>query len=296
MDQPASTSRILKHRSIEEDLPVFSEPELHHGIPLRIPGRRVFSEESQEEAGNAYRLKGILRHAQARLDPTPVEIAPVEFTPLQPVRVDASEYTGKPTETTDHAGTPGDQLKPSWQEQMEAEVARAREEAYEEGYAAAREALEVEFEEVAQTIQNDVRRLHELCASFITDAEPALVNLAFEVAQAILDAPLPSGIKGVSARTISESIEQMAGSGLIEVSLHPVDFLRLQEAGTVEQLESLHASLRWEPNPELKQGDWFVQSPVAMIRHIEKEMIDALKSRIGLLTAVQSRSDKKKER
>lgn len=72
-----------------------------------------------------------------------------------------------------------------------------------------------------------------------------LVELALEVAETLLDAPLPESIRGVSARTLTEAVEQLARSAPLEISMHPVDFLRLQEQGVIAQLESRHPDLHW---------------------------------------------------
>mgnify|MGYP001220138896 CR=1 FL=1 len=122
------------------------------------------------------------------------------------------------------------------------------------------------------------QRWHE----FIEDSKPVLLEIAVDVAEALLDAPLPESIRGASARAIAEAVEELAGTGTLTVSLHPVDYQRLQEKGLIDQLNANHErSLRWHPDPERPEGDWSVESPAAVIRHYKSEILDTVDQLLG---------------
>ena len=116
--------------------------------------------------------------------------------------------------------------------------------------------------------------------SYVRQCEPILADLAFQVAETLLDAPLPTHIKSVSTKALSSAIEHLAADPPVDISLHPVDFLHLQETGLIEQLRATHERLRWHPDSTLKQGDWKVQSPQGAIRRLQEELVAALRQRL----------------
>jgi flagellar assembly protein FliH len=174
-----------------------------------------------------------------------------------------------------------------WEVRLQQAVAQAREYGFAQGSADTAAKLEADFHDRQQVLVADLKQLRTRWDDYLERLEPAIAELSFEIAQAVLDAPLPPNVKGVAARAISEAVEQMAGSAPIEILIHPVDFLRLQESGVVEQLESLHSGLRWEPRPDMKQGEWVVQSPSMTVRRLEEELLGTLRSRLGLLAVLE---------
>lgn len=150
------------------------------------------------------------------------------------------------------------------------------------GLAAAREEMERNVADIRNAFVEDLRRIEAAVETFYQRTEPQLAALAFHVAEAILRAPLPEQIRAVSERFLTEAVERATAETTADVSLHPVDYLRLQENGVVERLSALHSGLRWHPDPDLKQGDWIVSSPLTTTRRIEAELLDALRSQLGL--------------
>lgn len=258
---------------------------------VRIPAisiSTVDTEEAAHERATAERIR-VVRKAQATTSVYPhlldladfsrdaagqqsTEERPVERTPPPPVK------------SFDDMLAERDQ---EWETRLQQAVAEAREDGYAQGSADTAAKLEVDFDNRQQVLIADLKQLRTQWDAYLEKLEPALAELSFEIAQAVLDAPLPPNVKGVAARAITEAVEQMAGSAPIEILIHPVDFLRLQESGVVEQLESLHSGLRWEPRPDMKQGEWVVQSPSMTIRRLEEELLGTLRSRLGLLAVLE---------
>lgn len=174
-----------------------------------------------------------------------------------------------------------------WEQHTKDQVESARQEAYAAGYHDASANLQSDFDEKKRELLEDLKDIRARWDDFLVRMEPLLASLSFEIAQTVLDAPLPPKVRSVATRAIAEAVEQMAGSAPIEILIHPVDFLRLQESGVVDQLESLHSGLRWEPRPDMKHGDWIVQSPSMAVRRLEDELLTSLKSRLGLLAVVE---------
>ena len=183
-----------------------------------------------------------------------------------------------------------DELEAEWQAKLDDATEEAHAEGrnegfaegYDEGYADARDELTQTFDEEVESLAADVTQLKQLWRDYIENAEPALLELTVEVAEALLDAPLPESIRGASARAIAEAVEELAGAGSLTVSLHPVDYQRLQEKGLIDQLNANHEqALQWNPDPERPEGDWSVESPTSMIRHYKSEILDTVDQLIG---------------
>ena len=164
-------------------------------------------------------------------------------------------------------------------------MARAQEEAYEKGYAAAWQEHQEVTEQARQAFAAGTRRLEQARNDFMKQCEPLLADLAFEVAALLIDAPLPHTLKSLSARAFTEAVEELATEKPLRIALHPVDLLELQEAGLVEQLDEVHGGLIWEPSDDLQQGDWVVQSPKAAVRYLRDEVVGTMKRQIALLAA-----------
>lgn len=244
--------------------------------------------EATDERGTPGRNR-VLRKADMTVAIHPFELDVMDLSPDPPeeqISEDTSEEQPPPppVKSLEEVLAERDQ---EWEAHLQQAVAAAREEGYAQGAADTAARLKAEFEEHRQVLLSDLQHLRTQWDTYLEQLEPALAELSFEIAQAILDAPLPQSIKGVATRAITEAVEQMAGSAPIEIVLHPVDFLRLQESGVVEQLELLHSGLRWEPRPEMKQGEWVVQSPTMAIRRLEEELLGMLRSRLNLLAVVE---------
>ena len=162
-------------------------------------------------------------------------------------------------------------------------VAAAREEGFKAGHEAARAELAAQFEEKAAALREDARQIHEENTRFLERAEILLVDLAFRIAETVLDSPLLANARDVARDGLANAIERLAGNVPVRVHVHPVDYLRLQEAGLVDQFSSVYGDVRWEPDSSLAQGDWSVESPDAVIRRLERELLSDLRERLGLL-------------
>lgn len=183
-----------------------------------------------------------------------------------------------------------EEMKAAWREEADAEWAErletAEQEAEKRGFQAGFEAAEREMQQVlhdqTRAFAEDAHRLDEAWTAFLEQAEPLMSELALHVATSMLDAPLPDEARGAARTAIAEAIEQLATDAPLHVTMHPVDYLRLQEDGFIEQMESLQTKLRWDADPELDEGDWIVASPSATIRRVREEMIERLYERLGL--------------
>lgn len=170
------------------------------------------------------------------------------------------------------------ELREQWEaeqrEKMEAERERIRTEGYDEGYETAAAEAEKEIEELQSILTNGLEKIEARWSAQLEEIEPHLGQLALEIAERILDAPLPEAIhEGVTA-AIHDAIDEVAGETRTDVTLHPADYMRLKETGLLEQLNTAYESLHWHSDPELEQrGNWIVETPKAAIRHIKKELL-----------------------
>ncbi len=268
---------------------LFRPPELNptQPIPQRLTRGQVHHISSEET--NTFRYHGLLRRQQAR-QAQPIEIDAGTWTQTENIfRLPAEENTASLQTALDEEALRA-KLEAEWQQKLEVAIAQAQA----EGEAAGRAAAEAEWRERLLRLQEqwaeELEQLRQAWYAYVRQLEPLLVEMALDVAEALLDAPLAESLKGVSARVLAEAIEHLARETPIEISLHPVDFLRLQEQGVIAQLESRHPDLRWQLNPALKEGDWIVQTPAAMRRSIRQELLQTLRQRLGLLPAASEAS------
>nr|MBO2492958.1 hypothetical protein [Rhodothermus marinus] len=271
----------------ETQVSSFPPEEPAQSLPSHLPRTRVQSARrppTEDEEAPSFRYHGLLRRVRA------LEAQPIELTQelwASPDETQSQDFgpakaeVDSDKEAIDEA-TLRATMEAAWQKRLEEATARARA----EGEAAGRTAAEAEWAPRLQALQEqlarELERLRQAWADHTRQLEPLLVELALEVAETLLDAPLPESIRGVSARTLTEAVEQLARSAPLEISIHPVDFLRLQEQGVIAQLESRHPDLHWDLNPGLSEGDWIVQTPTAMQRRIRQEMLERLRQRLGL--------------
>lgn len=167
-----------------------------------------------------------------------------------------------------------------------ARLEQTREEAHAEGFAAGRAAAKSEFardlDEATRRFGEDLAKMQEAWTTFMRDAEPQIVQLSFRIARTILDAPLPDDVRRICERALAEAVESMTDEVPIEILLHPVSYLRIQESGIEEHLSIIHSKLRWRSNPDLQQNEWVVQSARATTRRLEAELIDRLQRDLSM--------------
>lgn len=171
----------------------------------------------------------------------------------------------------------------AWQQEQEKAVDRARTEAANAVRAELQQqidALQAELDAQRSAFREDAERLRGAWQTFIRHSEPLLLDLAFGIARTLFEAPLPEGVRGIGARALTTAIDQLASDPPVVISLHPVDLLRLQESGIVEQLEAVHGGLRWDTRPDFPQGDWIARSSQGAVRRVKEELMAALREQL----------------
>lgn len=244
--------------------------------PLRIPGERVLVPPAPPPFSDRIGRSGQVLGREQASRAHPVEIDLSRFAPAASLEMD------QPAEPS---------AEERWQERLDQAVATAREQADREGYERARAEFESDFHAKAEHLLNDAESLRAENAAFLERVETLLVSVAFRIAETVLESPLLQSARTASTEAVSAAIEKLASDGTLRVGLHPIDYLRLQEAGLVEQLTSAYRGLRWEPDADLAPGDWSVESPDSVIRRFERELIADLRERLGVLDPHDAQSD-----
>ena len=258
----------------------------------RIPREATGLKDGPAEEPPALVPGHVLERERTVLQADPFEIPAFDALPAHPLPPppESDETSDEPADEAPPEPTIEEQLadaRAAWAEEQEEALEQARTEAYAAGEAAAREAMEAEVAAHTQHLTTTAERLTARWDEFLDDCEPLLATLAFDVAEAVLDGPLPDTLKGTTRRALTEALDALAGTPPLRISLHPVDYLRLQEDGTTELLSGTHDDLRWNPDPAFREGDWEVQAADASLRHVREEMIQTLQRRLGLLELMQ---------
>ena len=259
-----------------------------------------------EEAAPPERPRRILRGEQARLAARPFEVAAATLAPASPLSTFPPAKSASPDKASPDKGSPDGGAAPEEKISPEAEAAAAREaewqirleeaaqeaaqqaakaaraEGYAQGYAEAEAKLGDAFKAERVALLADMDHLGKLWRQHIEESAPLLTELALEIAETLLDAPLPEVVRGASVQGVTDAVEQLADTPPVQIRLHPVDYLRLQEAGITDQLETVHDGLCWTPDPDLAEGDWSVQSPKAALRRLRTEIAQTVRSRLDL--------------
>ena len=134
----------------------------------------------------------------------------------------------------------------------------------------------------ARCLQEAVVELADGWERALRDLEPTLATLALETAEAVLDAPLSDTQQAASAQALAAAVDSLASDAAVTVALHPVDLLRIREAGLVETLEGAHPAIHWHPDDALAEGDWHVTTDEGAVHRARREMLAALRDRLGL--------------
>lgn len=175
-----------------------------------------------------------------------------------------------------------EEIEAMWIERVERAREQARSEGFDEGRAAAVAECEAKLDEAAQRFSENLDAVQQSWEAFLRRAEPQMVQLAFRIARAILDAPLPDDVRRISESAVVDAVERMANGAPVEIVLHPVDYLRMQESGIEEHLGAIHSKLRWRTDANLNQNEWVVQSQHAATRRLEAELIDQLQRELSV--------------
>lgn len=300
------------HKAMERTKTIIKRHEVGHRVTkvetgppaeelaVRIPGWKVQPTREAppvDELVSSTMVGVVLRSAQARLA-VPYMMDDLDIEPdfplpeLEPLVDETPEPLAEP-EPLPEPDLRYDELEAEWQARLEEAVEGARAEAYkegyEQGYVAAEAALQASFDQRKAMLEEDVARLQAAWKETMKKSEPLLASLAFEMVKQLLDAPLPQDVRAVSGKVLAQALEQFGEDTPIEISLHPDDLTRLQAYGLTDDLQAMHSGIRWVPNPDISMGDWIAQSPDAAIRRIKDDMLNQLKSRLGLLAVMKSR-------
>ena len=251
----------------------------------RVLKRRGGGAASDPAAGETFKLSRVLRGGQVREAAHPFTLVAFDQEPRAPLPALPETDVQAPPE--DEATEPPEALlaaqEAAWRARLEEEVAQARAQAYEAGHAAAQEELRQTLEHEQSALAEHARQLQSAWRDVLKRSEGLLADVAFEVAETLLGAPLPPSLRGLTTAALAEAIEELAGEPPLRIALHPVDFLQMQESGLVERFEEVHSGLVWEPDPDMRQGDWVMQSPVAAIRRFQDELIGEMRRRFTSL-------------
>lgn len=218
------------------------------------------------------------RFAELAADAEVIGDALPAFVPLAglvalPDDAPAAEPAPDPGEAFDEGRRAGHAERDAEVEALQAEVARLE---------AALADAEAAAGAHAATVDDAAERLGGLWDEAVRALQPTLATLAIETAEAVLASPLSAPQRAATEAAVAEAIDALAGEGPVVVTLHPVDLLRIEEAGLAASLVGAHPGLRWEPDASLAEGDWAAATSVATVRRIRDEMLAGLRDRLGL--------------
>ena len=234
--------------------------------PMRVPKAMVAGE---APTGEAVRTRRLFRGDDAKVAPVPFEIFTQDIETIKPPRAPRVEQSAEPDLSLE-------EIEKQWRERLDLEVELARRQGFDEGVAAARTELKAQLDEGLRGFANDLNAIQHSWETHLRQSEPYIVQLAFRIARAVLVAPLPDDVRRISETAVLDAVERMASGISVEVILHPVSYLRMQESGVEEQLNSMHSKIRWRTNPEMKPNEWIVQSARSTTRRLEAELLDQI--------------------
>ncbi len=283
---------ILKRDTIGYVAADFEEFEVDASSPI-IPAERVKISGEEDERSSSLRKSVILRRQHVRLQSAPVDVHPLDFPVANSHKAIAdaapSDAIEEPPADESTARVPSldvaalkEQWEAEWRQKYDEAVAEAKRQAYEEGYRDASTAFKADLKEAQDAFAVALQRFQETWENFIKRSETLLLEIALEIAQFILDAPLPERITHTTEKVLAEMLEELAADTPIKLSLNPLDLLRMQESGILDHIKEQFPALRWDPQTTLKEGNWIIQTPRKAIRRISDELLANLRDRFGL--------------
>lgn len=277
------------------------------GIPnstSRIPAEKVDPDGGPDEAdrssGGVAPEGRVLRADQTRDTDAPVPVEPVspdpesESSPAPPSGEGADEKEASGAEETDDEDAVPKRTDAEWQKRLDEAVEEARAEGYEagreegydtgydDGYEEAEATLRAEWADEREALIEDTTRFEEVWTQYIDENESRLVELALQLAETIVDAPLADSLRRASEEALVEAVAELAGTPPVTIKVHPVDYKRLQESGLAEHLTEKYEDLHLESEPECDEGDWSVASPAGAIRRRRSEVVETLRDHLSL--------------
>lgn len=275
----------------------------------RIPAEKVEPpSDADRPAGKGASEGQVLRGEETQQAVQPVSVEPV--TPAEDPDSDDAPSSVRDAdgghdggaaddrkEEAEKADGPPTRTDAEWQEHLEEEVEAARAEGYEagreegydagyeEGYDEAEATLRAEWEAEREALIEDITRFDEVWAEYIDESESRFVELALQLAEAIVDAPIASSLRQASEEALAEAVAKLSGTPPVTITVHPVDFQRLQESGLAEHLTDKYEDLHLESDPECAEGDWSVASPSGVVRRRRQEVVNTLRDHLSLSSA-----------
>lgn len=245
------------------------------------PGRIIRNHDAPADGEQpTFRLSGVLRGGEATLTAEACEIPLKPFEADFPVPVEPDRAQPPVNEAAIR-----EELDTEWRARMEETVLNVREEAYDAGYATARMELEASVKAQIDSLSAQIESMREAMSKHLGSLERTSVEIAVDISSAILDAPLTEQARMASERALAHAVEALAGDGSLEVILHPVDLLQVQESGLQAQLGSMFPELRWTPDESMSAGDWSARSPKAVVRRVRQEMLNLVAEQLGVSEA-----------
>lgn len=268
------TTHVIKSDDVEATRAVRPDPAVLRGT-LKIPSEQVVVESDEEERAESAAHRPIIDKTSARISDAPFEV-------WTPVPEPEPEQRTEPEEEEEAAEPSIEELEAEWEQRLQEAVNKARVEGIEEGRAAVQEEADTAVSELRETFARQLDGIQQAWEAHLEGAQIRLVRLAFRIASVVLDAPLPDDVRAISEEAVADAIEHMVDDVPVEVALHPVSYLHIQESGLEDQLATLHSKLRWRSDPSLKENEWVVQCDRAAIRRLESELLDELQRELSL--------------
>ena len=175
-----------------------------------------------------------------------------------------------------------DEWERDWQDKLELAVKVATDEGIKRGYEEAQAELVQQREKIKEEFNTSLKQFQESWDNYIKRSETLLLRIALEITQFIVDIPLPGHYSDITERILNETLDQLSRDTPLTLSLNPLDLLRMQESGVMELIKEQFSGIRWDPQPNLKEGNWIIQTPRQAIRRITDELLDNLKNQFGL--------------
>lgn len=258
----------------------------------RVPADKVEPPSSNVEKKKelAEARRGVIQGTQAReeQDSVPVYASVEQEQSSEPPESEASEAEDEEEETRfGLSDEEFNELRAAWEEEWKQRMRErretAREEGFEAGYEKAREEADEQIAELEALLREGLDELESEWLSFFEHVETELAELSLGIAERILDAPLPHEMHDQVKGAVHDAVDELAGNGRTDITLHPADYLRMQESGLMEQLDTAYEQLHWHSDPELEyQGNWIVESPHGALRHLKEELLREITTGLGL--------------
>ncbi len=246
----------------------------------RIPADKVEPPSSDVEKKKelAEARRGVIQGTQAReeQDSVPVYASVEQEQSSKSAESEASEAEDEDEETRfGLSDEEFNELRAAWEEEWKQRMRDRRE--------TAREEADEQIAELEALLREGLDELESQWLSFFEHVETELAELSLEIAERILDAPLPHEMHDRVKGAVHDAVDELAGNGRTDVTLHPADYLRMQESGLMEQLDAAYEQLHWHSDPELEyQGNWIVESPHGALRHLKEELLREITTGLGL--------------